>query len=484
MLRGRTRIELFNEATGEVQCYESDNIVTAAVENYFNSVIPLLINTSLGSQFQNIKNMPKSVFETMFGGVLVFSESIQSNKDHIIPTWNEIKSFIGCGNQEASRTGDRFKGAFNGSESNVSETSATFVWDFTTEQCNGKIACICLTSNNGGETGFGTNLTALSEGSNRSFVPLGNNMFNMSQGVGSPARDQYYGVKYNSGNKTLVGVEETTCFMRTNSKAGTVEFGEADAVNVRLDKTLVNNFVTDLTVSDAAFYDIKTEVPCTDLSVLVAVNGYPGANTDILSLLKYNMAGDAEIIEINCANLKSQMQISGYYDSYTWGSTIFGVLYDNGLIITQSVQENDEIVVYKLSDSGSFEYKKSKLNGSGGNAPNWVAKIAGEWYLMCSQSNYCKALYHLDTESLEVSENAIYMLPAFPASNYSYAYTLEENDKMSAPWLGYSGYSGQGVMFDQPVLFAPYLATINNIQGDLIKDASKTMKIVYTLTKE
>jgi hypothetical protein len=35
-----------------------------------------------------------------------------------------------------------------------------------------------------------------------------------------------------------------------------------------------------------------------------------------------------------------------------------------------------------------------------------------------------------------------------------------------------------------PILFLPYLATINNISGSLVKDASKTMKVIYTLTEE
>lgn len=161
-LKGSAKIQLFDAKTGKLErTVESSNIITNAVTNVLNGSLTALAtcdNNGLGrhNDLDNLFDLPSgySLAKALMGGLLIFSSSIKEEINHIIPSISEMKSFIGCANQGGSIGGSIFKGSINEAESSADGNSITFVWDFSKEQCNGNIGCLCLTSDRGGHLGF------------------------------------------------------------------------------------------------------------------------------------------------------------------------------------------------------------------------------------------------------------------------------------------------------------------------------------------
>ena len=124
-LVGKTTIKLFDDKTGELSdIVESNNMVTNAVSNIFNgflNAVALSDNNEVGehNSLNYLFDIPDgyNLAKTFFGGLLIFSSAIKKDVNHIIPTIDEMKTFIGCGNQGSSITGNTFKGNFNSAES-------------------------------------------------------------------------------------------------------------------------------------------------------------------------------------------------------------------------------------------------------------------------------------------------------------------------------------------------------------------------------
>ena len=137
MLKGRTTIQLMDAKTGKVTDeVTKDNLVTNAVKNALGGAFGKVAMTD-NYNFTMSKNGMKSFYtlpsgknfaQTLFGGVLIFSQAIEENVDHIIPTIQEIKSFIGCANQSVGNTGNSFRGSLNADESVVGSNYVKFVW--------------------------------------------------------------------------------------------------------------------------------------------------------------------------------------------------------------------------------------------------------------------------------------------------------------------------------------------------------------------
>lgn len=185
MLRGSAKVQLFDAKTGELEkTVESSNLITNAVANVFNGALTAFAtccNNGRSKSLNYLYDFPSdyNLARALMGGLLVFSDRIEANIDHIIPSISEMRSFIGCANQGGSIEGNIFKGSLSKFEYNKDSQSITFVWEFSKEQCNGKIGCLCLTSDRGGQLGFKFNtLSGLTGGSVLSCLQSG--MWNVS----------------------------------------------------------------------------------------------------------------------------------------------------------------------------------------------------------------------------------------------------------------------------------------------------------------
>lgn len=154
-LKGKTTITLTDVNTGEVTKIEKENMVTNALNYFFNAnpmgVFHYLKNTSTIKYFNEsfIPICPK-----ILGGILLFSETMQENADNILPNSNIMPMAYASNNTNPYE--DASRGSMNLNESMAVTNGYRFVWDFATSQGNGTIAAVALTSCYGGAAVYGS----------------------------------------------------------------------------------------------------------------------------------------------------------------------------------------------------------------------------------------------------------------------------------------------------------------------------------------
>lgn len=150
-LKGHTRIELTNIETGEVEVHEDDNMVTNALSKLLGSY-GCFCNNPLA---EVVNGTPTDTVMKLTGGLMLFDTAIEENPE-IINAPAGV-SVVGCGSADAYNGANTMAGSYNMTESGWTEDGGyKHVWDFSTSQANGNIACASLTTNAGGKITEGT----------------------------------------------------------------------------------------------------------------------------------------------------------------------------------------------------------------------------------------------------------------------------------------------------------------------------------------
>lgn len=516
-LKGKTVIQLYDAKTGElVETIEKTNLVTNAVNNVLNGALNALAYTSNNRKGKHYEldylfDFPSgyNLAKSMLGGILVFSKPIEEDVEHVIPSISEIKSFIGCGNQGAAISGNTFKGAINSSESEQGDNYVKFVWDFTTEQCNGDIACVCLTSDCGGCLGYGFDAissesdahligrlrenmwsTAISNEFNSSYVnnPMFWSSFTNNNATSRYIYDGHFYYVYSDKvykydiskltDKSKVGVELTSQFA----------YGNVSAYD---EVITITNFS----------YDIFT---CADDD---CVYEFDSNQVDSAYLTLIKVSGNAVTETINIPTTNVLTSLYAYHNKTSrLGQKIkdfseAGIIYkDKIYFLTGRVNNKNletypnKLRMYVLSFDGSFTYKDiectptvvSLLFGTssvGGYVDATMdvgfVKIFDTLFLQSNDSTKGYKYFMVDEDGT-ISGYPIF---ATEGSLYYYGSSLHVNNPwLKAPWVSFKFASNGGC--EAISLIQGYLGTINNQDTILTKTADKTMKIIYTLTQE
>lgn len=135
-IRGLLKVELFDAKTKKlVQKVEKENMVTNAIKN-------MLQGYAATNQMGNI--MP--LYSVGLGGIMLFDAELEASADNIhFPMSSHL---VGYGTQGVDTT-NTLMGSKNSLESSVTLGAgggSTTVWDFGTSQANGTIAAVALTS--------------------------------------------------------------------------------------------------------------------------------------------------------------------------------------------------------------------------------------------------------------------------------------------------------------------------------------------------
>lgn len=154
-LKGKTTIELTDVNTGEVTTVEEENMITNALQYFFNSnpmgAFVKLSNTDVQAGY-NDKFIP--MCPKVLGGIMLFSEVLDEDVENILPNTNKMPMAYAANN--ANPYEDAKRGSMNLNESMPITNGYKFVWDFATSQGNGTIAAVALTSCYGGEAIYGS----------------------------------------------------------------------------------------------------------------------------------------------------------------------------------------------------------------------------------------------------------------------------------------------------------------------------------------
>lgn len=151
-IKGKTTFELTDVNTGEVEVIEDSNMITNGLQEFLRTYGYFgcdILNT------ETIRN--NSLWVNLLGGLFLFDTALDEDVSNIfMPAGVKM---IGNGSKDMSNSGNVTElGSYNTAESGLqSDGSIKLVFDFSTQQANGTIACACLTSKIGGYIGMGNN---------------------------------------------------------------------------------------------------------------------------------------------------------------------------------------------------------------------------------------------------------------------------------------------------------------------------------------
>lgn len=150
VMHGHTKIELYNPKTRIKNVVESENTFQGDVlARYTKSLgearVAAYMRDNYLSQYQ-------SRWKYFVGGLFLFRDPITAPALNM-PATNKM---VGNGVVDfANNTECPELGSFNSAESSASASAITQVYDFATNQANGTIGCVCLTSKNAAMCGYG-----------------------------------------------------------------------------------------------------------------------------------------------------------------------------------------------------------------------------------------------------------------------------------------------------------------------------------------
>ncbi|MBQ8622398.1 MAG: hypothetical protein IJ422_08825, partial [Oscillospiraceae bacterium] len=149
MLKGTMKIELTDVHTGKTETVLEQNMVTNQLSNIFRHMGYCKDPDKLLTDWA-------PHYKTLLGGLLLFDTPIEEDPDNVYPPAEA--NLVGCAvyNMQNSTT-NTVRGGYNATESELNTANGymKYVYDFTTAQANGTIACACLTHVNAGYSGYG-----------------------------------------------------------------------------------------------------------------------------------------------------------------------------------------------------------------------------------------------------------------------------------------------------------------------------------------
>lgn len=159
-IKGKTTFELTDVNTGEVEVIEDSNMITNGLQEFLTTY------GYFGCDILNTDTMRNnSLWVNLLGGLFLFDTALDEDVNNIfMPAGVKM---IGNGSKDVSNSGAVTElGSYNTTESGLqSDGSIKLVYDFSTAQVNGTIACACLTSKIGGYIGMGNDSNKFYNGS-------------------------------------------------------------------------------------------------------------------------------------------------------------------------------------------------------------------------------------------------------------------------------------------------------------------------------
>ena len=529
-LKGTTKIQMFDAKSGKLTDeIVKENMITNAVPNILNPSLQMLMGESAdsygGHTTRIIEFMKRCspIGKYLFGGVLLFSDPLDEHVDNIIPSVADRNKIVGHAGQFSSITGNVKKGSYNATESIELEDGYTHVWDFTSEQANGDIACIALTSAMGGDCGWETVADATNRGN--FLIPIVSADFTAQTKVasssdfkwGSSTAFAFKNVKFGDDtirycNEVVTNGEYTALFgLSFNQSGGGAHVNWAVrkfACDINLNQKITNNEfdnihavqATGLWSSELAYNDKAVDTTRVDAYAFDNVYrfvfrsnsertlwGKSGTDPAILMWKDFTLNDDGTITEGDMHTLSINTQdILTVFNAFT-GGTYTDVSFSSD---TRSMYIDDKYAYFAGTRYNNYyqDFRAYILRVSIENAtditvlnkPNWLGttsytarRFLGE-ALITSDNNTLEAYRTSDFINfyrLDNGWNTQYISDRL-ASCIKYPFVLLEE-------------TGQGLNTDaktaRVMLLAPYMATINNLEKTYTKTPDKTMKITYTI---
>lgn len=483
-MKGHTKIELTDVETGELEVKEYDNMVTNALEKALCCAGIGLARNGLDTDI-SIYNYP--LWQHFLGGLLLFENTVNENVNNI--TFPDGNSMVGNGAYGVSNSNSVIEmGSWNESESGVQEDgSLKLVWDFSTQQANGTISCVCLSSRDGAYIGAGNRSNVY----NATNVHLVNGK-TFTRDITSYSAPVLERIVYNS--LRMLNNDESRCLLYADYLENTVTYIEPRSIN----------YVSSADVSEHWYNSGKLKI---------SKYRYGISSVDLLE--KSEITKKISTIEVSVPDdiktyVGSKLNMN-LYSILTSGEDIYIVFYANNGII----QLNEQFKVLKISKNGETAvYNITNTSGVQLKAGFNTFSITKSGYLVAIRFDSPYDFYAIninnnnDIKKIENVDkvNTSRIIRCFKNSCYTFGNTTYRIDVDLGKMLPLNGNSSNVTAFNEiPVINNPlliiapytgnritpslhlyrstaYLATINNLDSPVEKTSSKTMKVTYTIT--
>ena len=463
MLKGTMKIELTDVHTGETETVLEQNMVTNQLANIFRHMGYCKDPDKLLTDWA-------PHYKTLLGGLLLFDTPIDEDPDMVYPPGEA--NMVGCAvyNMQNSTT-NTVRGGYNATESELNTANGymKYVYDFTTAQANGTIACACLTHAYGGYSGYGGVDVANNSSQYLGLtVDTGALHYVYNNFTGGSTGDHYSGLTIGTTEVLFLIDPENDCayYFRINSATGiTIIKRRAMMRSIsvltspRSTKPILESFTLSLSSSLPTSYISWNFDPATNaLYICGSSASYKAANTSF-QITKIQF-GTWDIHQYTMSNTTG-VQIS------TSGTRFCHC--HNGYAYIKSY--NSPYEIYKLEIGNAANVVKMNRNGFvvngvpifGINDRIYYESYDDQLRIINGHSNTV-----LSPEAIRVCGN----------NSYQYSYTPVRNDRsLYYVSCGNTTYYGLHMMTN-------YLATINNLAEPVTKTADKTMKVTYIIQEQ
>ena len=476
IIKGHSTIEL-RDKSGKVERYDNDNMITNALQLYLNDLGEFNISPIYMTEVR------ENLIGSLLGGVLAFDSHITENVNNIIcPTGVGMTANGAYG--VVSNDSVTEMGSYNSAESGwTSDGKYKLVWDYTTTQGNGIINCLCLTSANHGYIGEGNATSMTAKATSRDDYAL----CGTPQGVGvdgmSDIRRRIVRGSWANSTLTLIDyynliptAEHTDEHM---SATGKVKLKTYKVPLSKLD--LRNSYPAYASGGGSEFIPVAETEITLPVAFKNALNG--GAPSWYLKQGEYyymiagfglaDFGGGAwgrfangqtwQVVRINPNNTISEFTVANPAGEQ-FDFLLQGLAFSEDTIFIQRYGYNDNFVHYFEDITTNADITAVTATFGCGNLgfsypAEEVAYFAG-----------MKA---------DMGARAVYLTNSNKPGYNMVSQILDDNKLVSAMYE-----SGYGIEWFYVVKTTNYLATINNLQEQVVKTAEKTMKITYVLTFE
>ena len=470
MLKGKTTFELTDVNTGEVEVIEDSNMITNGLQEFLRTYgyfgCDILSDATIRTN---------SLWVNLLGGLFLFDTALDEDVNNtFMPAGVKM---IGNGSKDVSNSGAVTElGSYNATESGLqSDGSIKFVYEFNTAQANGNIACACLTSKVGGYIGMGNESNRYS---NSSYVldayRSDNNHYCYSGIDGATNGASYILYPVYSENAIYFTNPYNIIYSSAYSSQHWSVTKKIQILKVRAGFT---------SVGIKARRDLRNIVATYDVNIPQNILDYMGTSTNYIFISRDSERNVYVIFNKNSSDvinagafcwimkIDKDMNATAYKFTNNVGRRL---RLDNNKYITF---DGDYLWIYSY-DSPSYLYgikysDSTQIIETGVNRSNiFTIYTIGKNLIGLYRDYNCPTVYDV--------VNRTHRQPN--------GYLNDAGNNILIPFADKKGVYLQVYTPTTPnylyVMKDPrYLATINNLSEPVVKTASKTMKVTYTITE-
>lgn len=469
MLKGTTRIELKNVHTGAVEVVEKENMVTKALQYFFNPM------GYIKSADPMVTSEYVEYIGTLTGGLLLLNKTLREDVENITLPGDVVQT--GCAVYGQQNTSDQVcRGNYNATESelDIQNRRVKYVYDFDTAEGNGTIASVALTNALGGYTNRGL-INEPVRGKYPFYKNVGSGLLNLTgsdSSISAYDRTMDY-LTYGTGYKWIIKIDGTSDTV--------YYFSVSSTTSITIHRYRANINTISLFDRPAARRTLKDT---TEVNFTKAINQqYFSYNYDEENDKLYIVSGGARYLSSNAAFMVTVIDMANGYAVKQYEMT-------NKTGTNMKLSDNRDSIIcydgYLYFQNGGYPSVYNFYRQEIGNSANIqkldvgvrsaravMARDGLVYFEMASSYSGSQCLYIIDTRTFTFT---------LPESITLYDYSARQ----FVPVIGYPlmYYMSNGTYGGTFGIRTDYLATINNLATPVVKTADKTMKVTYILQEQ